>query len=174
MSITTNNYLKLRKMNPIIISSSELQKMPKSLISKIKSFQSDGNSCKELKARIKNLSFNDVDHRTDIKELDLTNNSEFLLRFDRWEKTNGEQWGNCAGKKITLNIGRKYARLEIESYRTNSNGSHWNESISLDQVNKIVKLLELSEVQGNEVDKEKYIRLASQEVIEAIYPDYFN
>lgn len=85
--------------------------------------------CKDL---IASFSNNSLDHRTDIGKRELSYDKGItFLKIDRWHKTAGEQWGNCAGVIIRVeSIGIKYVKLECEHYRTNERG--WNEYQTID------------------------------------------
>jgi hypothetical protein len=89
--------------------------------------------CKDL---IASFNYDKIEHRTDTGEkyfdiIPKRTSTPGILRVDRWHKTAGEQWGNCAGTYLVVeSIGRKYVKLEAEHFRTNERD--WTEYKTID------------------------------------------
>lgn len=123
-----------------------------------------------LKKRIESLPYHNIDYRADNNELELSDDNSFLV-FVIWEKTAGEEWGNCAGREVEIKVGTKYARAEIEFFGTNTQSSYSTEYIDLKEIDKLVYLLEDAFVYENDVDRDKLIISACKKIIELAVPE---
>lgn len=107
---------------------------------------------KELKERIKALKNQDFRMRTDNNEVLSYPSDNLTFRF--WEKTAGENWGNCKGVDYTISLGNKYAKMEVERFRTNEQSEYKTISIKKEKLIEILALIEEFEKEENETDKE--------------------
>lgn len=123
-----------------------------------------------LKKRIESLSYHNIDYRSDNNDLELSDDNSFLI-FKIWEKTAGEEWGNCAGREIQIKVGTKYTRAEIEFFATNSQTSYSTEYIDLEEIDKLVYLLEDAFGYENEVDRDKLIISACKKIVKLAVPE---
>jgi len=148
-------------MKTLILTKKELDSMPMDVQNKvIEIYNERKTSISELKSRIKNLKYKSIVYRSDIEKIVLNNTNDNILNFDIWEKTDGEQWGNCFGRKYEIRLGRKYIRVDIEFYRTNSSGSDTSKYISELKLSEILDLLEEAFL-SNEVDQNRLSSIAA-------------
>jgi len=123
-----------------------------------------------LKKRIESLPYHNINYRPDNNDLELSDDNSFLI-FKIWEKTAGEEWGNCAGREIQIKVGRKYVRAEIEFFGTNSQSSYSTEYIDLEEIDKLVYMLEDAFEHETEVDRDKMIISACKKIIKLAVPE---
>ena len=125
----------------------------------------------QLKERIKNLKTNQFTYRCDINQIISQEKKGSNLVFDIWEKTAGEQWGNCRGNKISIKLGNKFIKCEAIYYNTNFPDSKLKEKIlTNEKLNQIITLIENSEKEEHYIDKEEFLKQAINKVYD-IYND---
>lgn len=154
-------------MKTLVLTKKELDNLPKEVQDQIMAVcNARKNEISELKSRVNSLKYKSIDYRYDIEKVDRTEGENNLI-FDIWQKTDGEQWGNCAGRKYEIRIGKKYIRVDIEFYATNNSGSHWSVYLSSSKLAEILDLLEESE-KSEEIDADNIISIACYRLKNAV------
>jgi hypothetical protein len=127
------------------------------------------STIQDLKERAKKILNNNIEFRPDVNRITFVGSEpDCIIRFESWEKTAGEQWGNCARDVYTLRIGRKYVYVSHYSDITDGNNYKENIFVSINFAEKIIELYETF-FQAEENDK---IRVASD--IESLFSSVIN
>ena len=161
----TAGTLILNIMKTVIITKQELDAMPAEISACITTVLAERKATiAQLKERIANLPYQEINYRTDVDQLQAESPNENLV-IDLWEKTAGEQWGNSAGWKYTFRLGRKYIRLYMEY--ENSSDYQLDQvkqcGVSVNKMDEIVSLLEEA-YSGDPVDKDQLLAIVVNRV----------
>jgi hypothetical protein len=159
-------------MKTIILTKAELDSLPSDVQEKVmKVYNERENTISELKTRIKNLPFREIDYRTDNNDISAEVKGGENLKISLWEKTGGEEWGNCAGSNYTFRLGKKYIRMYIESFATNR--MNWDGptvTLSAAKLAEIIDLLEEA-YKSEETDKGHIVSIVASR-IKKLDPDW--